>query len=65
MLTDLLTGVTPLAVGLVALVLDRRVLRHKQAANDQVGERVRNFAVGFEIGLRVLLDGERDRLRRT
>ena len=33
-------------------------LSHKQAANDQVSEGVRNFAVGFEVGLYVLPHGE-------
>jgi hypothetical protein len=49
-------------VGRVRLIVD---VSHQQSAADQVSEGVRNFAVGFEIGLRVLLDGERDRLRRT
>lgn len=30
-------------------------LGHEQSADDQVGERVGNLAVGFEVGLYVLL----------
>ncbi|WP_246116129.1 hypothetical protein [Trebonia kvetii] len=42
------------------LVVGRSVFGHKQAADDEVSERVRNLAVGFEVGLHVLLHRERD-----
>ena len=42
-------------VTLVALAADPG---HQQAADDQASERVSNFAVGFQVGLNVLLHGE-------
>jgi hypothetical protein len=40
------------------LVVD--LISDQQAADDQVGERVRNLAVGFKVGLDVLLHSERN-----
>src|SRR5437762_712139 len=69
-----LVGIAPLACGLLTDLLTRLGLRRlawiaahlvrdlsggEEAADDQLRERVRDLAVGLQVGLNVLLHGER------
>src|SRR5205823_6115054 len=59
LLTDLLTRLGLRRLAWIAAHLVRDLSGGEEAADDQLRERVRDLAVGLQVGLNVLLHGER------